>query len=128
MVRMAQEWQGSNARRRSLESAMKETQARTKVVLRHLPPTLSNAAFQEQIAAKFAGSYTLCSFHPGKTRFAICPSPSSFLTLAQSSTKTRSLARSLSPFPPFSLCLWFPFSWMRESFCPQCLFAREGAS
>lgn len=120
MVRMAQEWQGSNARRRSLESAMKETQARTKVVLRHLPPTLSNAAFQEQIAAKFAGSYTLCSFHPGKTRFAISSSPSFFLTLAQSSTKLA------LPSPPLSV-FGFPFP-NEKKLLSLCLFAREGAS
>ncbi|XP_024373687.1 uncharacterized protein [Physcomitrium patens] len=70
MVRMAQqEWQqqgASNARRRSLETAMKEQQARTKVAVRHLPPSLSEAVFQDQIAGKYAGAYTWWSYHPGK--------------------------------------------------------------
>jgi hypothetical protein len=65
--------QSNVARRRSLESGMKETGTRTKVVLRHLPPSLSAAAFHDQIAAKYAGAFTWCSFHPGKTR---CPSAS----------------------------------------------------
>jgi len=72
MVRMAQqEWQqqgAGNARRRSLETAMKEQQARTKVVVRQLPPSLAGAVFQDQIAAKYAGVYAWCSFHPGKSR------------------------------------------------------------
>lgn len=73
MVRMAQqEWQqqgASNARRRSLETAMKEQQARTKVAVRHLPPSLSEAVFQDQIAGKYAGAYTWWSYHPGKIRW-----------------------------------------------------------
>jgi hypothetical protein len=68
MVRMGQEWQGSSARRRSLESAMKETQARTKVVLRHLPPSLSSSALHDQIVSKYAGTITWFAFHPGKSR------------------------------------------------------------
>lgn len=72
MVRMEQqEWQqqgASNARRRSLETAMKEQQARTKVVVRNLPPSLAGAVFHDQIAHKYAGALTLCSFHHGKTR------------------------------------------------------------
>ncbi|KAH8969993.1 hypothetical protein BDL97_02G062600 [Sphagnum fallax] len=67
MVRMGQEWQGSSARRRSLESAMKETQARTKVVLRHLPPSLSSSALHDQIVSKYAGTITWFAFHPGKS-------------------------------------------------------------
>ena len=118
MVRMAQEWQGSNARRRSLESAMKETQARTKVVLRHLPPTLSNAAFQEQIAAKFAGSYTLCSFHPGKTRCAISSFPFLFPSPCAIIDKTRPPARPLSPSHPLSLSLIFLFLNDKKLLCP----------
>ncbi len=70
MVRMGQEWQGSSARRRSLESAMKETQARTKVVLRHLPPSLSSSALHDQIVSKYAGTITWFAFHPGKSRWA----------------------------------------------------------
>lgn len=70
MVRMAQqEWQPQGgARRRSLETAMKEQQARTKVAVRHLPPSLLGAVFQDQIAAKYAGTYIWCSYHPGKSR------------------------------------------------------------
>ncbi|XP_024390724.1 uncharacterized protein [Physcomitrium patens] len=71
MVRMAQhEWQQqgvSNARRRSLETVMKEQQARTKVSVRHLPPSLAWAVFQDQIAVKYAGTYTWWSYHPGKS-------------------------------------------------------------
>ncbi len=68
MVRMGQEWQGSSARRRSLESAMKESQARTKVVLRHLPPSLTSSVLHEQILSKYAGTINWFAFHPGKSR------------------------------------------------------------
>ncbi len=70
MVRMGQEWQGSSARRRSLESAMKESQARTKVVLRHLPPSLTSSVLHEQILSKYAGTINWFAFHPGKSRWA----------------------------------------------------------
>ncbi|CAM6129447.1 unnamed protein product [Calypogeia fissa] len=57
---------GGGVRRRSLESPMKESQARTKVVLRHLPPSISEAVLLEHIDSKFAGCYTWFSFRPGK--------------------------------------------------------------
>ncbi|BBM97426.1 regulator of nonsense transcripts 3 [Marchantia polymorpha subsp. ruderalis] len=63
---MAQE-QSSGVRRRSLESAMKEPQARTKVVLRHLPPSISQQVLLEQIHSKYAERYTWFNFHPGKS-------------------------------------------------------------
>ncbi|XP_024021395.1 regulator of nonsense transcripts UPF3 isoform X1 [Morus notabilis] len=41
---------------------------RTKVVLRHLPPTISKAALLERIDSVFAGRYSWLSFRPGKNR------------------------------------------------------------
>lgn len=45
---------------------MKGPLDRTKVVLRHLPPTISQSAFMEQIDARFAGRYNWFSFRLGK--------------------------------------------------------------
>lgn len=47
-------------------SHMKGPLDRTKVVVRHLPPTISEAAFLEQIDTVFKGRYTLVKFRPGK--------------------------------------------------------------
>ncbi|KAL3701267.1 hypothetical protein R1sor_019289 [Riccia sorocarpa] len=62
---MAQE-QSSGVRRRSLESTMKEPPARTKVVLRHLPPSLPQAVLLDAIQSKYAERYTWFNFHQGK--------------------------------------------------------------
>lgn len=45
---------------------MKVPGDRTKVVLRHLPPTLSQAALKDQIDVRFAGRYNWFSFRPGR--------------------------------------------------------------
>ncbi|KAJ4966639.1 hypothetical protein NE237_018488 [Protea cynaroides] len=45
---------------------MKDPFDRTKVVLRHLPPALSQSALMEQIDAHFAGRYKWFYFRPGK--------------------------------------------------------------
>ncbi|KAL5567391.1 hypothetical protein UlMin_030555 [Ulmus minor] len=45
---------------------MKGQLDRTKVVLRHLPPTISEAVLVEQIDSVFAGRYNWVSFRPGK--------------------------------------------------------------
>ncbi|KAG4385796.1 hypothetical protein GLYMA_12G165900v4 [Glycine max] len=45
---------------------MKGALDRTKVVLRHLPPSISEAALLSQIDAAFAGRYNWLSFRPGK--------------------------------------------------------------
>ena len=49
---------------------MKGALDRTKVVLRHLPPSISEAALLSQIDAAFAGRYNWLSFRPGKIRFS----------------------------------------------------------
>jgi len=49
---------------------MKGALDRTKVVLRHLPPSISEAALLAQIDAAFAGRYNWLSFRPGKIRFS----------------------------------------------------------
>ncbi|XP_054777825.1 regulator of nonsense transcripts UPF3-like isoform X2 [Prosopis cineraria] len=49
---------------------MKGALDRTKVVLRHLPPTISMAALLDQIDGSFAGRYNWVSFRPGKTGFS----------------------------------------------------------
>jgi regulator of nonsense transcripts 3 len=41
---------------------------RTKVVLRHLPPSISQAMLMDQIDAAFAGRYHWVAFRPGKSR------------------------------------------------------------
>ncbi|CAK9857792.1 unnamed protein product [Sphagnum jensenii] len=46
---------------------MKESQARTKVVLRHLPPSLTSSVLHEQILSKYAGTINWFAFHPGKS-------------------------------------------------------------
>ncbi|KAK7328336.1 hypothetical protein VNO77_22440 [Canavalia gladiata] len=45
---------------------MKSALDRTKVVLRHLPPSISEAALLSQIDAVFAGRYNWLTFRPGK--------------------------------------------------------------
>jgi len=45
---------------------MKDPGDCTKVVLRHLPPTLSQAALKDQIDARFAGRYSWFSFRAGR--------------------------------------------------------------
>lgn len=47
---------------------MKGPLDRTKVVLRHLPPSLSQSSLMEQVDARFAGRYNWVSFRPGKSR------------------------------------------------------------
>lgn len=46
---------------------MKGPLDRTKVVLRHLPPSLSQSSLMEQVDARFVGRYNWVSFRPGKT-------------------------------------------------------------
>ncbi|KAL8114780.1 hypothetical protein AgCh_021585 [Apium graveolens] len=46
---------------------MKGVADRTKVVLRHLPPTITQAMLVDQIDARFANRYKLISFRPGNT-------------------------------------------------------------
>ncbi|KAK9748657.1 hypothetical protein RND81_02G072000 [Saponaria officinalis] len=48
---------------------MKEPLNRTKVVIRHLPPTLSHSSFFDQIDARFSSSYNWSSFRPGKSSY-----------------------------------------------------------
>ncbi|KAL8166934.1 hypothetical protein V2J09_008433 [Rumex salicifolius] len=45
---------------------MKDPSIRTKIVIRHLPPTLSQTSLFEQINYRFAGRYSWFSFRPGK--------------------------------------------------------------
>ncbi|MQM02410.1 hypothetical protein Taro_035177 [Colocasia esculenta] len=45
---------------------MKDPFERTKVVLRHLPPAISQSVLMEQIDSRFAGRYKWFSFRPGK--------------------------------------------------------------
>ncbi|KDP42459.1 hypothetical protein JCGZ_00256 [Jatropha curcas] len=45
---------------------MKGQSEKTKVVVRHLPPTISQDMFLEQINVAFAGRYNWVSFRPGK--------------------------------------------------------------
>ncbi|XP_041014605.1 regulator of nonsense transcripts UPF3-like isoform X2 [Juglans microcarpa x Juglans regia] len=46
---------------------MKGLSDRTKVVLRHLPPAISQATLMDQIDAAFAGRYHWVAFRPGKS-------------------------------------------------------------
>ncbi|XP_057813894.2 regulator of nonsense transcripts UPF3 isoform X1 [Cryptomeria japonica] len=46
---------------------MKEAGDHSKVVLRHLPPMLSQSALKDQIDARFAGRYNWFYFRPGRT-------------------------------------------------------------
>lgn len=50
---------------------MKGPLDRTKVVVRHLPPTISEAVFLEQIDTVFKGRYNLVKFRPGKNRLGL---------------------------------------------------------
>ncbi|ONK55322.1 uncharacterized protein A4U43_UnF5010 [Asparagus officinalis] len=45
---------------------MKDPLDKTKVVLRHLPPSISQSALMDQIDARFSGRYNWFSFRPGK--------------------------------------------------------------
>lgn len=47
---------------------MKGLLDRTKVVVRHLPPSMSQSAFAEQIDGRFTGRYDWVVFRPGKDR------------------------------------------------------------
>ncbi|KAK4476819.1 hypothetical protein RD792_015979 [Penstemon davidsonii] len=47
---------------------MKGPLDRTKVVLRHLPPTISQSNLVEHVDSRFAGRYRWLSFRPGKSR------------------------------------------------------------
>ena len=44
---------------------------KTKVVIRHLPPGLSQAMLMEQIDVAFSGRYSWVSFRPGKSRLGL---------------------------------------------------------
>ncbi|XP_051144724.1 regulator of nonsense transcripts UPF3-like isoform X2 [Andrographis paniculata] len=46
---------------------MKGPLDRTKVVVRHLPPTISQSNFAEHVDSRFAGRYTWLDFRPGKS-------------------------------------------------------------
>ncbi|CAA2968204.1 regulator of nonsense transcripts UPF3-like [Olea europaea subsp. europaea] len=46
---------------------MKGPLDRTKVVLRHLPPTISQSSLTEHVDSRFSGRYRWLSFHPGKS-------------------------------------------------------------
>lgn len=47
---------------------MKEPLQKKKVVVRHLPPSLSQSDLLSQIDPRFADRYNLVSFRPGKSR------------------------------------------------------------
>lgn len=47
---------------------MKDPIERTKVVVRRLPPAISEAALVEQIDGRFAGRYNWLCFRPGNSR------------------------------------------------------------
>jgi hypothetical protein len=49
--------------------SMKDPIERTKVVVRHLPPSLTQSDFFPQIDDKFSGRYNWFCFRPGKNRF-----------------------------------------------------------
>lgn len=49
-------------------SRMKGPLDRTKVVLRHLPPSISQSSLLEQVDSCFSGRYNWVSFRPGKAR------------------------------------------------------------
>ncbi|XP_072969844.1 regulator of nonsense transcripts UPF3 [Typha angustifolia] len=48
---------------------MKDPLDRTKVVLRHLPPSISQQALMEQIDGRFAGRYDWACFRPGRSSY-----------------------------------------------------------
>lgn len=52
---------------------MKGPVDRTKVVLRHLPPALSQALLLQQIDSRFADRYNWFSFRPAKSWFLLSP-------------------------------------------------------
>ncbi|KAJ7514587.1 hypothetical protein O6H91_23G051100 [Diphasiastrum complanatum] len=61
--------EGGGAAEGSSAASMKDLQAnRTKVVVRHLPPSLSEQVFLEQIESKYGDAYTWVAFFPGKSR------------------------------------------------------------
>ena len=51
---------------------MKGPLDRTKAVLRHLPPTITESSLVEQIDVRFGGRYNWVSFRPGKSRLGFC--------------------------------------------------------
>lgn len=52
-------------------SRVKSAADRTKVVVRHLPPTISEAMLLEQIDDKFTRRFKFVSFRPGNNRLEI---------------------------------------------------------
>lgn len=54
---------------------MKGPLDRTKVVVRNLPPAITQPAFTEQIDGAFGGRYNWVSFRQGKTRLGSFFSP-----------------------------------------------------
>lgn len=50
---------------------LKDQLDRTKVVLRHLPPSISQTSLVEQIDVFFSGRYNWVAFRPGKRRLGI---------------------------------------------------------
>lgn len=48
-------------------TAMRDIYNRTKVVVRHLPPSLSESAFMEQITTRYGSTYNMAFFCPGKS-------------------------------------------------------------
>lgn len=50
---------------------MKSAADRTKVVVRHLPPTITEAMLLEQIDDKFTRRFKFVSFRPGNNRLEI---------------------------------------------------------
>ena len=50
---------------------MKEPSAKRKVVVRHLPPSLSESDLLSQIDPRFGDRYNWVSFRPGKSRYAL---------------------------------------------------------
>ncbi|XP_009587502.1 regulator of nonsense transcripts UPF3-like isoform X1 [Nicotiana tomentosiformis] len=64
---------------------MKGPLDRTKVVLRHLPPTISQSMLVEQVLSRFTGRYNWFSFRPGKSR----PSPQIFSCSQKHQTYSR---------------------------------------
>ena len=60
---------------------MKDPAHRTKVVLRRLPPAITQEAVVDQVDARFAGRYDWACFRPGNGRSALllCPVLVTFL-------------------------------------------------
>lgn len=59
---------------------MKDRLDRTKAVLRHLPPAISQSVLMEQIDVRFGGRYNWFCFRPGKIRLGFSFNPSFFPT------------------------------------------------